>query len=171
VVISDDGKFVLYDVGIVAEYTDKDHQLIVDILTAFIYYDGRKAGRLMIDDWNTRISSTKPEEKAIDEDHYIDAIEKITIAASDENYFMEYLGTYISYFCEMAAKHHVMINPSFISAALAIKVQEGIALALDPTVPIKTVAIPIILKAEGRHKLVRKWSLTKSYAAKLLGRE
>ena len=40
------------------------------------------------------------------------------------------------------------MNQSFVSAALAIKVQEGLALALDPGVQIWQVANPIILKSE-----------------------
>jgi hypothetical protein len=43
-----------------------------------------------------------------------------------------------------------MMNPSFISAALAVKVEEGIALALDPTVKITNVAIPIVIESESR---------------------
>ena len=45
---------------------------------------------------------------------------------------MENWGAYISYICGAASKHHVMTNPAFVSASLAVKVQEGIALALDP---------------------------------------
>ena len=55
-----------------------------------------------------------------------------------------------SYICSAAAEHHVMMNPSFISAALAVKVEEGIALALDPTVKIANIAIPIIVESESR---------------------
>lgn len=43
-----------------------------------------------------------------------------------------------------------MMNPSFISAALAVKVEEGIALALDPALKITNVAIPIIIESESR---------------------
>jgi hypothetical protein len=43
-----------------------------------------------------------------------------------------------------------MMNPSFISAALAVKVEEGIALALDPSVKITNVAIPTIVESESR---------------------
>ena len=63
---------------------------------------------------------------------------------------MEHLGTYISYICESAAQHHVMLNPSFITAALAVKLEEGIALAMDPSCNIPKVAIPIIVESERR---------------------
>ena len=152
VYISPDGKsFILFDVGIVNEYTDKDHQTIVDILAAFIRKQGRKAGRLMIDDSNSLLRGRDSgDDKAIDEEQYIDKIEALTIAARTQGYFMEHLGTYISYICESAAHHHVMLNPSFITAALAVKLEEGIALAMDPSCNIPKVAIPIIVESERR---------------------
>lgn len=112
--------------GIVTEYTDADHELIVSILTAFIRCDGRKAGRLMIDDSNSRMFVLG--EGVVDEASYIDKIEALTIKARGKDYLMEHLGAYISYICDAAAQHHVMMNQAFVSAALAIKVQEGIAL-------------------------------------------
>ena len=63
---------------------------------------------------------------------------------------MEHLGTYISYICDAASTHHVMMNPSFVTAALAVKIQEGIALAMDPSCSIPDVAIPIIIESERR---------------------
>ena len=153
-------KFILLDVGIVKEYNEAEHQLIVDVLTSFIRKDGRRAGRFMLDDSNRRL---KGRDAAMDEELYIDKIEALTIKASDKDYFMEHLGTYISYICEAASTHHVMMNQSFVSAALAIKVQEGLALALDPGVEIWKVANPIILKSEARrqwHKFVRSWEET-----------
>lgn len=140
----------MFDVGIVAEYSDHDHQALVDILSAFIRKQGRKAGRLMIDDSNNRLVASQSGDRARDEELYIDKIEALTIRARSKDYFMERLGTYISYICNAAAQHHILMNPTFVSAALAVKVEEGIALALDPSVEITRVAIPIIVESERR---------------------
>jgi predicted unusual protein kinase regulating ubiquinone biosynthesis (AarF/ABC1/UbiB family) len=149
VYISSDGsRFILFDVGIVAEYSDDDHCAIVDILSAFIRLEGRVAGRRLIADSNSRLRGTG--DRALDEEKYIDKIEALTIKASGKEYLMEHLGTYISYICDAAAAHHVMMNPSFISAALAVKIQEGIALALDPSIDLPTIAIPVIIESERR---------------------
>jgi hypothetical protein len=43
--------------------------------------------------------------------------------------------------------------------ALAVKVQEGIALALDPSIPIIKVATPMIIQSESRRKLVSTWKI------------
>ena len=149
VFISRDGKkFILFDVGIVAEYDDADHEAIVDILTAFIRKNGNRAGRLMIDDSNARLRGT---DQALQEELFIKQIEMLTDHAKDDsNYVMKNLGYYITWICDASSKHHVMLNESFMSAALAVKIQEGIAIALDPSVQIKNVAIPIIMESERR---------------------
>lgn len=104
----------------------------------------------MIDDSNNRLSASESGDHAIDEERYVDKIEKLTIAAGGSDYLMEHLGTYISYICNAAADHHILLNPSFVSAALAVKVEEGIALALDPAIEIWKVATPIIIESESR---------------------
>jgi aarF domain-containing kinase len=152
--ISPDGKkFILLDVGIVAEYTNSDHDMLVDVLAAFIRKDGRRAGRVMIDDSNNRLKATNTGEAALEEERYIDKIEALTIKACGEGYLMENLGTYISYICDAAATHHVMLNQSFVTASLAVKVEEGIALALDPSMEIWKIATPIIVESESRRAL------------------
>lgn len=138
-------KFILLDFGIANSYSDADHQNIVDILASFVRKDGRKAGRLMIEESNTRSRLA-----AVNEERFIDKIEELTIAANGTDYLMEKLGTYISFICEAASTHQVLLNPSFVSAALAVKVEEGIALAMDPSLQIADLAIPIIAEAEAR---------------------
>lgn len=156
VFVSKDGKkFVLLDVGIVAEYSEHDHDTIVRILSAFIRRQGALAGRLMIDDSNRRLDEAGTMDAALEEEKFVDKIEKLNQKATGNDYLMEHLGSYISYICSIAAEHHVMLNPSFISAALAVKVQEGIALALDPSVEIWKVATPIIAESERRRGLVQ----------------
>jgi aarF domain-containing kinase len=152
--VSPDHKFVCLDVGIVKEFNETDYILISDVLAAFIRKDGAKAGRLMIDDSDKRLESN--DDRSVDQQAYIDKIAALTLKACGPGYLMEHLGVYISYICECAAKHHVMLNQSFISAALTVKVQEGIALSLDPSVAIWKTAVPIILEGERRRGQVGK---------------
>jgi len=150
VLVNSKKQIVLLDVGMATQYTAEDHQIIVDILTAFIHKKGADAGRLLMKDSNRRRQCD-----GVDEEGYVKKIEALTIRASGTDYLMEHLGTYISYICQAAADHHVLMNQSFVSAALAIKVQEGIALALDPTVRIFRVANPIILRTETQRRMKR----------------
>lgn len=105
----------------------------------------------MIDDSNKRMEALGGDDRSIDEEQFIAEMEQLTIQAQGENYFMEHLGVYISHICQCAQTHHVMVNQSFISAALAVKVQEGVALALDPSIEIWKIAIPIVLEGERKH--------------------
>jgi predicted unusual protein kinase regulating ubiquinone biosynthesis (AarF/ABC1/UbiB family) len=110
----------------------------------------------MIDESNNRLRRNADADDrqaslyAIDEESYIDKIEVLTNRASSKDYLMEHLGTYITYICNAASQHHIMMNPTFVSAALAVKVQEGIALALDPGAEIWRVATPVIIESERR---------------------
>jgi len=149
VMVTDDYKFVLLDVGITTSHEEKDHRLISDVLASFIRKDGRTAAMHMVDSSNDMLKSAG--DKAVDEEEFFKKIELVTIAASGKDYFMQKLGTYISYICDAASTHHVMLNQAFISMALAVKVQEGIALALDPAVECAKIAIPIILEGERRN--------------------
>jgi predicted unusual protein kinase regulating ubiquinone biosynthesis (AarF/ABC1/UbiB family) len=152
--VSPDHKFVCLDVGIVKEFNETDHILISDVLAAFIRKDGAKAGRLMMDDSDKRMEASHG--RSVHQQEYIDKIDALTVRACGPGYLMEHLGVYISFICDCAATHHVMLNQSLISAALAVKVQEGIALALDPTVQIWKIAVPIILEGERRRGQVGK---------------
>eukprot|EP00978_Attheya_sp_CCMP212_P023789 scaffold73616_cov49-Attheya_sp.AAC.2 len=125
--ISEEGKFILLDVGMVTEYDDDDHEVIINVLTAFIRKNGREAGRLMVNDSNRRM--LKDNEAALNEEAYIDKIEALTDRANNNSdYLVEAMGSYVAYICDAAAVHHVMMNQAFLSACLAVKVQEGIAL-------------------------------------------
>lgn len=152
VLINKDNQVVVLDVGIVVENSKEDHRLISDVLASFIRKDGRTAGRRMMEDSNSHMEEGAG--YALEEERYLDKIESITLRASGKGYFMEHLGAYIAEICDAAAKHHVMLNQAFISAALAVKVQEGIALAMDPSIQIWKIAIPIILEGERRHGYV-----------------
>lgn len=146
--ISPDGdKFILLDTGMAATYSEADHDRIVSILTAMIRMDGQRAGELLIKDSNAR---TKDDNKVLHESQYITKIKALTEECKNnpDEYLMQKLGEYISYIFDAAQTHHVMMNPAFVSCASAVKVVEGVALALDHNCEIWRVANPIILQAE-----------------------
>lgn len=154
-------QFLMFDLGIATEYSDHDHEVIVDILSAFIQREGFLAGERMMDDTHYHNKTVKNGEK------FCRKMAILTDRASGKEYFMQHLGDYISYICKAAADHHIRINPAFISMALAIKVQEGIALALDPTVKIIKVATPIIVESESRRRLQMRWKNVEDWAKQL----
>jgi aarF domain-containing kinase len=149
VMVTPHNKIGLLDFGIVNEYTEEDHDLIVSVLTSFIHHKGRQAARYMMDNSNVRLQG---KDAAVDEEGFIEKIDAMAQKAAGKDYLMENLGTYISQICNAAAEHHVLMNQAFVSAALAIKVQEGIVLSLDPSLQIWRVANPIILEGEAIRK-------------------
>lgn len=136
------GKFILLDVGMVAEYSEEDHKVIVKILSAFIRKDGRLAAQHMV--------TSTGSDSVCNVKEFEEKMEALTEKAKSKDYLMENLGSYITYICQAASDHHIRMNPSFISAALAVKIQEGIALALDPSIDLPKIAIPIIVESERR---------------------
>ena len=94
--------------------------------------------------------------------------------------FVEKVGDYIADICYLACKHKVKLEPSFINAALAVEIMEGydvlllyvtsgfppttiahilifflcsIATALYRDLQVRSVALPMIIKAEMMHRL------------------
>ena len=163
ILVSPDGKkFILLDVGIVAEYSDDDHQIIVDVLTGFIQRDGRKAGQCMISDSNRRVSQRQSKgQEVVNEELFLDKIQALAWKAADkERHLMEHLGSYITEICEAASVHHITLNPAFVSIALTLKVQEGVGLSLDPQLEMWKVATPIIAESQRRRHQVALFSST-----------
>mmetsp|Transcript_23348 Transcript_23348/g.32711 ORF Transcript_23348/g.32711 Transcript_23348/m.32711 type:complete len:659 (-) Transcript_23348:140-2116(-) len=148
ILIDKDNKMVLLDCGIVSEYDDADHDLLVNIVAAFIRMDGRKAAELMADDSNKRLHEAGESTKNVDA--YISDIEDLSKTPRESDFLFEKIGTYCNYIFNAAATHHVKMNPIFISMALAIKVQEGVALMLNPACKLMKIANPIILKCEAK---------------------
>jgi aarF domain-containing kinase len=53
----------------------------------------------------------------------------------------------------LACRHKVKLEASFINAALAVEIMEGIATALSNDLVVTTVALPLVVKAELMHQL------------------
>ena len=141
----------MLDAGIALEYTNDDHDLVVNVLSSFIKNDGRTAAQYMLSDSNERLFSLQ--EAALNEKEYIEKITKLTRTANDGRFFMDNLGHYIAQIFDAAATHHVMMNKAFVSMALAVKVQEGVALMLSHDANVMQTAIPIISQIEIQRKM------------------
>lgn len=147
--ISPDNKLIILDAGIVNEYSERDHDLAINVIAAFIRLDGRRAAEFLVDNSNESMRETTGEQ-ALEVEHYLDEIGKLSAAPLQGDFAFERVTMYINYIMNSASKHHVKITPAFVSMALAIKIQEGIALMLNPRASIINVANPIIIKAEMR---------------------
>jgi len=104
------------------------------------------AGQLMVD------TSSKVQASKLDIELFVSGIEQIVIDDEDNN-FIEKVGDYIADICYLACKHKVKLEPSFINAALAVEIMEGIATSLNPNIVVTTYALPMVIQAEMMHRL------------------
>ena len=157
---------MLLDTGIVYTAKDaEDHSRIVDICMAFMQHDGRKAARLMLDEKaalqeNSALAregnAIVVEEKGAE--GFIEGVQTLVDAAEHDSYF-EHIGEYVTKMCDLARVHGVKLNPGYFHIAMALKVTEGISLALDRDLDLISTILPVILKAKalekmGRHEIV-----------------
>jgi aarF domain-containing kinase len=63
------------------------------------------------------------------------------------------VGDYIADICFLACRHKVKLEATFVNAALAVEIMEGIAAALYPSMHVQPIALPLIVKAEMMHQL------------------
>lgn len=136
----------LLDCGLVVEMGPEQHINLVKILGAFARRNGRLAGQLMVD------TSSDSQASAIDVELFVKGIEHIVVNDEDNN-FLEKVGDYITDICFLACQRKVKLEASFINAALAVEIMEGIATALCPELKVTKVAMPLVVQAELMHRL------------------
>ena len=136
----------LLDCGLVVEMGPDQHINLVKILGAFARRNGRLAGQLMVD------TSSDSQANDIDVELFVKGIEHI-VADDENNNFLEKVGDYITDICFLACQRKVKLEASFINAALAVEIMEGIATALYPDLKVTKVAMPIVVQAELMHRL------------------
>jgi aarF domain-containing kinase len=97
-------------------------------------------------------TGTDHQASPVDVELFIKGIERI-VHEDEDNRFIEKVGDYITDICYMACQRKVKLEPSFINAALAVEIMEGIATQLDPELIVTTAAMPLVVKAELMHSL------------------
>jgi len=139
-------KMNIIDCGLVVEMGENEHVNLVKILGSFIKKDGVLAGELMID------HAKKCQSSALDKELFCKGIQEIC-DDDTENNFLESVGDYISDICYLACNHKVKLEASFINAALACEIMEGLACKLYPKMEVQQFALPVVFKAEVMHGL------------------
>lgn len=139
---------VIYlDCGIVTTVTEEDHKTFIDICLSLLHFDGYKAGLLMLEHRDAS-SENHTEHSAIE--GFCNGIQDIVEKAKAENCF-ENISDYISRICGLSCKYSCPLMPDVINVAMAVKVCEGIALALNPDLEMAKVAIPTVVKGQAKY--------------------
>lgn len=115
----------ILDCGLVVEMGPEQHVNLIKILGSFVRRRGREAGQLMVDMGSTAQAS------AVDIERFVSGIQAIVVD-DESNNFVEKVGDYIADICYLACRNHVKLEASFVNAALAVEIVEGIASALYP---------------------------------------
>jgi predicted unusual protein kinase regulating ubiquinone biosynthesis (AarF/ABC1/UbiB family) len=129
----------------VTTVTEKDHKTFIDICLALLNFNGREAAKHMLSHRNLDDSGPSFE-------GFASGIQKIVQKARDENAF-EHIGEYITTICNLSCEYRVALIPEVINVAMAIKVCEGISLALNPELELAKVAIPTVLKGQAKYMM------------------
>ena len=83
---------------------------------------------------------------------FVKGIEDMVSDAHDKNFF-EHAGDYVTDICALACRHHVKLDSIFITTALTLKLIEGTAIQLDPTVSLIEMGLPMAVSNKVRSYL------------------
>jgi predicted unusual protein kinase regulating ubiquinone biosynthesis (AarF/ABC1/UbiB family) len=140
---------VILDTGIVYQSkSEAEHKRLIDICLAFMKHDGRLAGRLMIDNANPNLSP----ETRVHNQEFCEAIQGLVTASESESYF-EHLAEYFMKVCDLAREYNVRLDPGYFKIVMALKVAEGMSLALNRNLDLVSTCVPIIAKAQAMQAL------------------
>jgi len=140
-------RLVILDCGIVfSSKSEAEHEKLVDICFAFMKHDGYSAGKYMIENANLK------DQQVLHEDEFCQSIQQLVMDSEKDNFF-EHIGDYFTKICDLARLHTVRLDAGYFKVAMALKVAEGVALALDRNINLITKCIPIITKAKALRAL------------------
>ncbi|KAH8046296.1 kinase [Aureococcus anophagefferens] len=133
----------LLDAGLAYEVTN--HKSFLNVVYHLMMREGSQAGAgvAMLDG----VSDGAVE--AARRDAYGAGVQRIVDAAKTEAFF-DHLGSYIHDFFTLAYEHRVRLDHNYVCVALAVKVMEGLAIALDPQIDLLHAAMTYVAVAGRR---------------------
>jgi predicted unusual protein kinase regulating ubiquinone biosynthesis (AarF/ABC1/UbiB family) len=115
---------------------------MLNILQAFLQWDGVEAGRLMIENAHEQLCADVP--------GFCNGVQQIIDDAKFSPFF-QHFGEYTARIFNLACTHQVKLEANFITIALAMKICEGLSIRLDPHVQMVQGCIPWLFKAQLSH--------------------
>lgn len=139
---------ILLDCGLCIKVTQRDARNLADVLKAFVDGDGCKCAQLIIDRSPGDSSNFRDEDGFVrDVAKIVDDIKKNSGIHSGQIRIAEP----ISQFLRLACRHHIVIEPNFVSIIIATCVCEGLAKQLAPEMNLFQKMIPYLAQASARH--------------------
>ncbi|KAH8045560.1 kinase [Aureococcus anophagefferens] len=133
----------LLDAGLAYEVTN--HKSFLNVVYHLMMREGSQAGAgvAMLDGVSDGAVETARR------DAYGAGVQRIVDAAKTEAFF-DHLGSYIHDFFTLAYEHRVRLDHNYVCVALAVKVMEGLAIALDPQIDLLHAAMTYVAVAGRR---------------------
>lgn len=151
------GELAFLDAGICVRYTDAVHEHLIDVLSAFIRYDGYEGGRLMAARSEADAAEEGGTSPGVHDLHgFCVKIQKMVEMARDEPSFFDKLGECIGIICQAACDHRIRLQSGFISIALSVKVVEGALLQVDPLCVVAPRAKAVVVREQLRRRGLRR---------------
>lgn len=139
IILTDDGRVVLIDLGLVAEIAPDLQRPWIETFTALAQQDGRAAARLF---YVHAPSVATPDYRAYERD-VVAAFEALYGKKLGDVEVSEILGGIMN----ILRRHRVQVDPVFTVVNIAVLVAEGLGKQLDPTIDLNQLAMPYLMQA------------------------
>ncbi|WFD23827.1 hypothetical protein MEQU1_002521 [Malassezia equina] len=132
-------ELVMLDAGLISELSPKNLRNFLDLFSAIVTFDGRRAGTLMVERCRTPELVTNKEEFVELIGNVVDDVKSDTFSLSRLN-----IGDVLSQVLSAVQRYHVKMEADFVDTVLSILILEGIGRRLDPELDLFKSAIPIL---------------------------
>ncbi len=157
IVYSHPVKLTFIDAGLCTKMHEEDFTRFLNLFQAIISNDGKRAAKMLIDDYRggvTEYSHTVINREQFENSvaELVDEVVKDGLIASKHS-----ISTILLSIFELCHKHHVKLEPRYVSVVLALGVVDGLGTRLDPTIDILSRSAPYIARATAK-QVMKKFS-------------
>lgn len=138
---------VFLDAGIVTEYGKETHQHIKDIFLTMLTHHGEQCAKFLVDN-----SEKNSDMETLEESHFVEEI-KFLVEDRSEGEVTGRVAELLNGLFKACCDHHVMLDASFMTVAMAVEVMEGIAKSLDPKIDVVEKARAVVMIDEMKERM------------------
>lgn len=130
-------ELVFLDAGLISELSPKNLRNFLDLFASIANFDGRLAGRLMVE-------RCRSPELVTDKVGFERTMEHIVSSVKNNTFNLANLqiGDVLSEALKAVREYHVKMEPDFVDTVLSILILEGIGRRLDPDLDVRRTCLP-----------------------------
>lgn len=125
-------ELVFLDAGLVSELSETNRHNFLDLFSAVANFDGKMAGRLMVE-------RSRSPQLVTDKAAFENTIDRIVRSVKSDTFNLSNLqiGDVLSEVLKSVREYHVKMEPDFVDTVLSILILEGIGRRLDPDLDVR----------------------------------